>query len=189
MPPCPILFCPAPPAPAKGLMFNPCRPVPNGKLIHFFLFPSLVAHSLRRHILQNPTIAMKTSVLICALLAAAAMAADKHSIRKVPQAETGSKLFKPGKEQGTRTGGAAPKRLDPSRPFPDTPRTPDIAFIRAKVAMLVKHMHIDQDQADKVSRPQAYPFLRPRITVKTFWGGFGTGHRARDRTRDQRQPG
>ena len=85
---------------------------------------------------------MKTTVLFCVFLIAAATASEK-TVRRAARKEKASSRFKQDV--------AAPNRPNPLKPFPDTPRQPDLDFIRTKVAELVKDFHIDQEQADMVS--------------------------------------
>ena len=86
---------------------------------------------------------MKPMVILCVLLATAAMANEQtHSVRRMAVKE---KVFSKFKQDF-----AAPNRPDPTKPFSDTPRKPDLNFIRTKVAELVKDFHIDQEQADMV---------------------------------------
>lgn len=84
---------------------------------------------------------MKTTVLFCVFLIAAATASEK-TVRRAAGKGKASSRFKQDV--------AAPNRPNPLKPFPDTPRQPDLDFIRTKVAELVKDFHIDQEQADMV---------------------------------------
>ena len=100
---------------------------------------------------------MKYTVLFCVLLAAAATAKEK-----IVRREKASSKFKQDVE--------APNRPNPAKPFPDTPRAPDLDFIRTKVAELVKDFHIDQEQADMVRVSRSFSASTPQ-------NGHSTGPR------------
>jgi len=101
---------------------------------------------------------MKNTVLFCVLLAAAATANEK-TVRRVAVKEKASSKFKQDVE--------APNRPNPTKPFPDTPRAPDLDFIKMKVAELVKDFHIDQEQADMVRVILSVSISTPRSGYST----------------------